>query len=51
MTIFGMPIISFLAFLSWPVIFMTVAIIIYFRMAKQDAMTDDSKFTKGGAGH
>lgn len=46
--IFGMPTISFLAFLSWPVTFMTIAIIIYFRMAKQDAITDDSEFTGGG---
>ena len=48
MTLFGMPIISFFAFLSWPVIFMTTAIIIYIFMAKQDAITDDSEFEGGG---
>lgn len=48
MTIFGMPTISFFAFLSWPVIFMTVAIIIYIIMSKQDSITDDSEFEKGG---
>jgi len=43
--IFGMPTISFLAFLSWPVIFITISIIIYFQMAKDDAVTDDTEFT------
>lgn len=48
MTIFGMPVLSFFAFLSWPVTFMTVALIIYYFMAKQDAVTDDSEFEGGG---
>ena len=48
--IFGMPTISFLAFLSWPVTFTVTALIIYFIMAKQDALTDDSEF-EGGVKH
>lgn len=51
MTLFGMPLISFIAFLSWPITFTTIAIIIYFRMAKQDAQTDDSEFVGGGGHH
>jgi hypothetical protein len=42
--IFGMPTISFLAFLSWPLTFTVTALIIYYFMAKQDALTDDSEF-------
>lgn len=45
MTLFGMPIVSFLAFLSWPITFITVSLIIYYFMAKADAVTDDSEFT------
>jgi len=48
--IFGMPTISFLAFLSWPVTFTVTALIIYYFMAKQDALTDDSEF-EGGVKH
>ena len=44
---FGMPVWTFLAFLSWPVIFITSAIVIYIIMAKQDALIDDSEFEKG----
>ncbi|MEG0829570.1 MAG: hypothetical protein RSD88_03195 [Anaerovoracaceae bacterium] len=56
MTIIGMPMVSFLAFLSWPFIFTIAAIIIYIIMARQDAKIDDSEFgesvneQKGGAG-
>lgn len=42
-----MPVWTFLAFLSWPVIFITSAIVIYIVMAKQDALIDDSEFEKG----
>lgn len=46
MTIVGMPIVSFLAFLSWPFVFVIVAIIVYKVMAKQDALIDDTEFEK-----
>lgn len=55
MTIIGMPVVSFLAFLSWPFIFIIAAIIVYNIMAKQDAEVDDTEFeqsikgVKGGA--
>lgn len=42
--IIGMPVVSFFAFLSWPFIFITAAIIVYFCMAKQDAQIDDEEF-------
>ncbi|MBN7774392.1 hypothetical protein [Clostridium aminobutyricum] len=56
MMLFGMPMWTFLAFLSWPVIFITSAIVIYIVMSKQDALIDDSEFEKGiksrkGEGH
>ena len=57
MTIIGRPAASFFAFLSWPFIFITAAIIVYIVMAKQDKKIDDEEFeqslkgrtTKGGA--
>lgn len=39
--IFGMPTISFLVFLSWPVTFIVAAIIVYFIMAKQDVKEEE----------
>lgn len=42
--IFGMPTVSFLAFLSWPVIYLVIALVLYVIMAKQDARIDDSEF-------
>ncbi len=42
--IFGMPAVSFFAFLSWPVVYCIGAGISYNHMAKQDAITDDSEF-------
>ena len=42
--IFGMPVQSFLAFCIWPIVYVTIAIIAYFVMAKHDKVTDDSEF-------
>lgn len=42
--IFGLPVQSFLAFCIWPVVYITIAIIAYFLMAKNDRVTDDSEF-------
>ncbi|MEG1930426.1 MAG: hypothetical protein RR131_04745 [Anaerovorax sp.] len=44
MTIFAMPAATFFAILSWPVVFITLAIVIYIVMSKQDALVDDSEF-------
>ena len=52
--IFGMPVQSFLAFCIWPIVYVTIAIIAYFVMAKHDKVTDDSEFSAPnhvGGGH
>lgn len=49
--IFNMPISTFLMFLSWPAVWIVLALVIYRVMAKQDALIDDTEFTtiqKGG---
>jgi len=49
--IFNMPVATFLLFLSWPVIWIVFATIIYRVMKKQDELIDDTEFTtvvKGG---
>lgn len=49
--IFNMPVSTFMMFLSWPVIWIALALVIYRVMAKQDALIDDTEFTtiqKGG---
>ncbi len=50
--IFEMPAVTFFAILSWPVIFTVAAFVVYNRMAKQDALIDDSEYEpkseKGG---
>lgn len=46
MTIVGMPVVSFFAFLSWPFVFIVAAIIVYVIMSKQDAKIDDSEFER-----
>jgi len=54
MTIIGMPASSFFAFLSWPFVFIILAVIVYNVMAKQDAKIDDSEFdqsVKGRSGN
>jgi len=54
MTILGMPAVSFFAFLSWPFVFIILAIIDYIIMGKQDAKIDDSEFeqsVKGRSGY
>ncbi|MEG0391685.1 MAG: hypothetical protein RR626_02855 [Anaerovoracaceae bacterium] len=51
MTIIGMPIASFFAFLSWPFIFTILAFVVYFCMARQDAKIDDSEFEQSIKGH
>lgn len=44
MTIIGMPAASFFAFLSWPFVFIILAVIVYNIMARQDAKIDDTEF-------
>lgn len=47
--ILGMPLVSAFAYLSWPIVYIVIAIIIYFNMAKQDKITAeyDKEFTGG----
>lgn len=50
--IIGMPIVTFMAILIWPFVWITAAIIAYFIMKKQDAQIDDSEFEEHlGADH
>ena len=43
--IFDMPAVTFFTFLSWPFIWIVLALIFYRGMAKQDALVDDTEFT------
>ncbi len=47
--ILGMPVVSALAYLSWPIVYTTIAIIMYVIMAKHDKITEeyDKEFTGG----
>lgn len=40
--IFGMPVSSFLTFLSWPVLWIAISLYMYFKMAKEDEMDEES---------
>ena len=48
--IWGMPAQSFFAFLSWPVIYITLSVIVYFIMKKQDDQVDDTEFQQSVKG-
>lgn len=41
--IFGMPAVSFFSFASWPIIWTVLAILVYMKMAKDDAMEEASE--------
>lgn len=41
--IFGMPASSFFTFLSWPVLWVAISLYMYFKMAKEDEMDEDSQ--------
>lgn len=40
--IFGMPASSFFAFLSWPILWVAISMYVYFKMAKEDEMDEQS---------
>ncbi|MEA4922269.1 MAG: hypothetical protein VB031_02750 [Eubacteriaceae bacterium] len=48
--IFGMPAVSFFSFLSWPVIYIVLAFVVYGIMKKQDAKVDDTEFEQSVKG-